>query len=141
MKRNKLQSSVTGRSLTSGIVVGIVAASLLSVLLTALLTNIVLSNNLRENSIDAIVFLIRAISLLVGVLFGAMVSKKKHLQLVGFAALGYLLMLIGTGIVFYDGNFKHFLSGVASVLLGGIAALAIIQRPKGRSHRGRKLNL
>lgn len=140
MKRNKLQTSKTG-TLASAIAAGVIAASLLSVLLTALLTNLALNGSLGENSISAFVFLVRAISVLLGSLIGGMVLKRKFLLQVGLTALSYLVVLLAAGIVFYDGSFKRFLSGAASVLTGGVAALLILQRPKIKRHRSVKYNL
>ena len=132
MKRNKLKAPKVGQSLTSSLIVGVIAASLLSVLLTALLSSFVLNGRVSEGSADVIIFLIRAVSLLAGILIAAAIYKQKYLPLVGFTALGYLLALLGTGIVFFDGSFKQFLSGVASVLVGGILSLLILTRPKSR---------
>lgn len=140
MKRNKLKAPKVGRSLTWAIIVGVIAASLLSILLTALLTNFVLNGHLSEGSAGVIIFLVRVVSMLVGALIAAVIYKQQYLPLIGFTALGYLLVLLGTGIVFFDGSFKHFLSGVTSVLVGGIISLLILTRPKNKSRRAIKYN-
>ena len=138
MKKNKLNTSKTGQSLASAVAIGVIVASVLSVLLSALLSNVVLNGRLQETSVSAIVFVIRSISMLLGALIGGAILKKSFLPLVGFTAAGYLLVLLGIGIVFYDGSFKNFLSGIASVLIGGIAALFIIQRPKNKRNKSVK---
>ena len=140
MKRNKLKAPKVGRSLTSAIIVGVIAASLLSILLTALLSSFVLNGRISEGSTDIIIFLIRAVSLMAGTLIAAAIYKQKYLSLVGFTVLGYLLVLLGTGIVFFDGSFNRFLSGVASILVGGIVSLLILTRPKSQSRRPIKYN-
>lgn len=133
MKRNKLTISKAGRSHTSVIITGVIIASLISVLLTALVTNFILNGHLREKNTTAIIFVIRTISLLIGALIGASLLKQNYLKIVGLITAGYLIIMIGTGIVFFDESFKNFLLGVASVLIGGIAALIILQTPK-RNH-------
>ena len=141
MKRNKPKSSRTGGSLISAIITGVITASLLSVLLTALLANFVLHEHLGEESAGVAAFVIRAASLFVGAFVGARVLKKDYLKLIGIIMAGYLLMLIGTGVVLYDESFKHFISGLTSVLFGGAAALVILLRPKVNKHRRVKISL
>ena len=109
MKRNKLTISKGGRSSTSAIITGVIAASLISVLLTALAANLILNGQLGEKSAAAVSFTIRAISQLGGALIGALLLKRNYLKMVGFITAGYLLVLTGTGIVFFDGSFKNFL--------------------------------
>jgi len=141
MKRNRHITAKAGQSLTTVIVVGILVASLLSILLTALVTNLVLNGSFGENSVAPIIFVIRTISLFIGALIGGALSKHKILLQVSLTALGYMIVLLGIGIVFYDGSFKHFLSGAVSVLAGGVAALLILQRPKNKSRRRTKISL
>lgn len=141
MKRNKLKTSKTGQSLTMAIMAGVFAASALSILLTALVTNLVLKGSLYEKSVGATIFLIRSISTLVGALIGGTVLKQKFLLQVGLTALGYMAILLGIGIVFYDGSFKHFFSGAVSVLVGALAALMVLLMPKRKSRRSLKFSL
>lgn len=141
MKRNKLKRSGSSRSLSSAIVSGIGIALLLSVLLTALLASFILNGRLGENSVSVSIFVVRAISLLAGALIGAKILKHGYLKVVGFVALGYLLALIGTGIIFYDGSFKHFLPGVISVLTGGLIALVVLLKPTGSKIKIKKYSV
>lgn len=141
MKRNELKKSKTGRSHTSAIVTGVVIASVLSLLLTALIANLILNGHLGEEIATVAIFVIRVISVLVGALIGGLILKKNYLKLVGFITAGYCVVLIGTGIVFYDGSFKNFLLGVVSVLIGGIAALVTLQTPKNNMHKRKKYSL
>lgn len=141
MKRNKLKISKAGRSHTSAIVTGVVIASALSLLLTALIANLILNGQLSEKITTAAIFVVRAISLLVGALIGGFVLKQNYLKLVGFITVGYFVVLTGTSIVFYDGSFKNFLLGVVSVLIGGVAALLILQAPKSNMHKHKKYSL
>ncbi len=141
MKRNKHKTSNAGQSLVTAITAGVVGAICLSVLLTLFLTNFVLNGTMREENANVIILLIRAISVFAGALIGGALLKQRYLLQVSLTALGYWVALIGIGIVFYDGSFKHFLSGTASVLTGGAAALMLLQRPKRKSRRPHKYNL
>lgn len=138
MNRNKLKISKAGISHTSAIVTGVVIASVLSLLLTALIANFILNEHFSEKITAAVIFGIRTISVLVGALIGGFILKQNYLKLVGFITVGYFVVLIGAGIVFYDGSFKNFLTGAVSVLIGGVAALLILQTPKGNMHKHKK---
>lgn len=140
MKRNKLNAPKIGQSLASAVTVGVIVALLLGLLLTALLTNLTLNGGLREEGAGIFIFAVRFISVLVGALIAGVILKEKYLPLVGFTALGYLLVLLGIGIVFFDGSFKHFLSGVGSTLLGGVVSILILKSPGARKHKPAKYN-
>lgn len=135
MKRNKLKISKAGRSHTSAIVAGAIIALLLSVLLTALLANFILNGRLSEKVTAVGIFLIRTISVLAGALIGASLLKQNYLKLVGFITAVYLVALIGTGIVFFEGGFQNVLLGAVSALTGGVAALLILLMPKGNRRK------
>lgn len=141
MKRNKLQSSKAGRSLTGVIMAGVIIATLLSLLLSALMSSFVLSGRLQEGSVRAVSFIIRLISVFAGALIGGVLSKEKYLLQVGLTALGYMLVLIGTGIVIYNGSFRHFLSGAGSVLIGAVSAFLILQKQNTKGHKITKISL
>ena len=138
MKRNKLKISKAGTSITSAIVTGIMIASLVSILLTVLVTNNILNGQLGEKIATATIFVIRSVSVLIGALVGGTLMKKNYLKLIGFTAIGYLIVLTGMGIVFFSGSLKNFFWGAVSVLVGGAGALLILQMPKGNRVKHKK---
>lgn len=141
MKRNKLKMPKAGISSTAAIVIGVVIAALASVILIALMSNLILNGHLGEQIATVIIFAIRSVSLLIGALIGGLLMKHNYLKLVGLIAAGYLLVLTGIGIVFYSGSLKNFLLGMISVLVGGVAALLILQKPKGNRLKLKKFTL
>ena len=141
MKRNKLKISKAGRSHTAAIITGVVIALALSFLLTAMMGNLILKGHFGENIARASIFVIRTISVLVGALIGGLLLRHNYLKLVSFITAGYFVVLIGLGIVFYDGSFKSFFVGVVSVLVGGVVALLILQMPKSNMHKRKKISL
>ena len=136
---DKLKVSKTGTSHTTAIVTGGVIALLISVFLTALAANFILNGHFSEKSAVAVIFVIRTISLLVGALIGASLLKQNYLKVVAIIAAEYLIALVGMGIVFFDGSFKNFLLGTVSVVIGGVAALLILQAPKSNRLKLKKL--
>ena len=141
MKRNKLKISKGGISQSAAIVCGIITALLLSVILSVLIVNLVLQGSMRENIISGVVFVIRTISVLSGALICGILLKRDYLKLTGIIAVGYLIILIGMGIVFFDGSFKNFVTGAISVLIGAVVAVLILLRPKGNRYKHKKLAL
>lgn len=138
MKRNKHTSAAVGHSVVTVIGIGAAIAVVLSAVLSALLTSLVINGSIGESQTGIGIFIIRAISVLLGGLVGAGLSKEKYLLTVGIIALSYLLVLLGLGITLYDGSFKNFGSGVISTLIGALAAYLILMRPRGkRKHTAR----
>lgn len=123
MKRNKLAGIAANRSLTMAILVGEGVAVLLTGLLSALLANLVLKGATGEGQSGVWVFVIRAVSVLLGCLAGVWIGKDKYLMIIGIIALGYLALLIALCIILYDGAFGGITAGLASVLVGGILGL------------------
>lgn len=122
-------------SLTKSAFIGILCAILVSALLTAGLAGLTINGNLNETMSKAGVFLTRAVSVLLGALLGTGLGKSKYLQIIGIVVLGYLLLLIGIGIIMFDGSFQKFVLGVISVMTGGAAACLIRLKPqKTRRH-------
>ncbi len=126
MKR-RIHSSAKGinRSFATNILLGVAAALIISFALSALLTSLVMSGKIEEARGSFFIFGIRLLSVMVGCLVSTALIKEKHLPVVGCAAAGYLIVIVGMGIVFYDSSFQNFLSGVLSVLAGAIAAMLI----------------
>lgn len=141
MKRNKLQLSKSNESLRTAVLTGVIVALLVSVFLAALMTNLVINDVLDEKSVNATVFFIRTISVLIGALVGGIILKHKYLLQVGFTTLGYILVLLTAAIVFYAGNFKDFLAGTISSLVGGGVALAVLQNRKSIRNRTIKISV
>lgn len=138
---NKHKAPKAAKSLTSAIIVSVIAATILSVALSALLASLILNGSLSEKAVGTAILAVRSVSLLAGALVGGAMLKQKILPQVGFTALGYLLVLLGIGIVFYDGSFNEFWSGIASVLVGGTGAFVILLRStKQRTHRPKKFS-
>lgn len=123
-------------SLSTGIVLGTGAAILISILLTAVLTSIVLNGRIGESGVNNYVFVIRAVSVLVGCMISTILINNKHLLVIGLTALGYLIIIIGWAIVLYNGSFHSFASGLVSVLLGAVGASIIkLKPPKKSTHK------
>lgn len=130
---------ISNRTITVGVLIGITSAVLGSLLLTAGAASLISRNRLPEESSKWIVPAIRTITVLFGTLIGTGVVKEKCLATMGIIAVGYLILLLGLGIVFYNGSFQHFGAGILSALAGGVAGCLIRLKSQNKLHRARKL--
>ena len=138
MKKNMRVTSSRKITEVPAVVIGVVAATIISVLLTAGLTSLIMNGMVSETAAGPYVFVIGMIASAIGCLIGMILMKGKYLIIAGSAALGYLAVLIGLGIVLYEGSFKNMLSTVVSVLLGGVIACLLVLKPlKKPKHTGR----
>lgn len=127
----KMKTAARGnRSMLTGIAIGIAAALVIAFLLTVGLTSLLIRGKLVENVTGILVFAIRTISVLIGGLIGSSHSKGKYLQVISSTTLGCLIVLLGLGMIIYDGTFHHFGMGILSVFVGGVIACLIKLRPK-----------
>lgn len=133
MKRMVYKPKNISKSMTTGVCIGIGIALLISALLTTGLTSLIINENTGENGCGIFIFTIRAVSILIGGIIATVIYQEKYLPVIGITALGYLVILLGIGIVVYDGSFQHFGSGIISVLTGSLLAWAIRLKPKTKS--------
>lgn len=133
MKKNRHMTSSAKLTELPAAIIGIATATLISFLLTVALTSLVMNGTVGESSTGPYIFAIRTIASAIGCFLGALLLNGKYLIIAGTIALGYLAVLIGTGIILYDGSFNNMLSGTVSVLLGGIFACVVVLKPLKKS--------
>ena len=128
MKFNKSKFSAI-----KGAGIGVVGSVVISTLLTALYGVLMMNGSVGETPSATAIFLIRTVSVAAGSFLAAVLTKEYFLPVVGITATGYLVVLLGTGIVAFDGSFQNFGSGLLSVLLGGaIPCITKLKAPKKR---------
>ena len=135
MKQLLRAKTSSGQSTTSAIVIGLAVTLVVSILLSAGLTSLIINENLSENAIRISVIVIRTISVLLGGLVGSSLSKGKYLPVIGIIMLIYAIVLIGFGIIFYDGSFQNFGFGMLSMIIGGALACIIKLKPLRKPRR------
>lgn len=135
MKRNLHMFKTGGQSVVISVVVGMLVALVVSVLLNIGLTSLVMNGYIAENGTTVFVFLSRAISVITGGLLTSSLAKEKILLVIGLSAVGYLMILIGLGIVLFEGSFHNFGSGVLSVAAGvACACIMKLKPPSKKKH-------
>lgn len=121
------------------IAIGIGISVLITLLLTAGLAALIISSKLQESTVGIIVALIRAIAVFLGVMITTKIKQDKILQSTGIVAGLYILIILGLGIMLYDGSFNSFGFGLLSILVGGLAAYLIRIKPNKRKHTSRRI--
>lgn len=123
MKQLHLSGEKSKNVLTS-IGVGLLVALVITIFLTTVLTSLVQNKKIDEKEIIS-VFLIRFIATLIGGMSGTVSSDKKLLPIIGGISAIYLLILVGVGIVLFDGVISKLWLGALSVAFGGAIVLLI----------------
>ena len=127
-------SAGKNKSMVLCVGVGLLTALVISVALTLGLTSLVQNGTLSENG-SLGVFLIRVIATFIGGLLGAGLADKRFLPVIGTIWAGYLLVLLGTGVILFDGTFHQFWQGVLSTAIGAAIALLIKLKPQSKSKK------
>ena len=130
----------TNRTTTTAILAGIGVAFAISAILVASLSALIAKNILRENS-ASLVFVVRVLAVLTGVLIGTGITKEKHLMTAGIITAGYLAVLLGLGIVLYDVSFKRLGAGVISSIIGCAISCIIRLKSQNKAKITRKIRV
>lgn len=128
MKKSYL-SMGKDKNLTICIGMGLLISLVISVILTIGLTSLIQNGKLSESG-EMPAFIIRVIATLAGGLLGAGLSTKKFLPVIGAISAGYLLVLLGMGIILFDGSIHKLWLGILSVAIGAMIAILIKLKPQ-----------
>ena len=139
----KLQTHISRKgnnAMITGALIGVGIAIAISLLLSMGLASLVLKGTASMDEPGIYVFLIRALSVFMGSFLATVIVKEKHLQVIGIVAAGYLLVLLAGGIIFYDGSFHNFGTGMLSSLVGGAISCLIKVIPRKKGYRLPKIS-
>lgn len=135
MKRNLQMLKLGGQAIGISIAAGAAIAVVITVLMSIGLTSLVINGQIAESDTAFIVFIIRAVSVMIGGMIASALSKEKILITIGITAIGYLLIVVALGIIFYDGLFQNFVSGMISVAVGAVCACVLrLKTPRKKKH-------
>lgn len=139
---NVKRTNHTGKStLGYGIGIGVVVSAAVCFGLLLLLTSLLMNQRLSESAAVKVMFLVRSLSVLIGVWVGSSIAKDKKMILVGVTVLGYLFVMFAFGISFFDGRFCGLASGAISVLIGGGLSCLVLLKPKSKGKYTHKYKL
>lgn len=111
----------------------------LSLVLLAVLAVLIGRELLPESAGTYAVHAIRTVGVFVAALIaGKQIGCKYALVCAGAAGV-YMLILIGTTVLFFDSRFDGFVAGLISSIIGAAAACAICMIRKGRGVRRKRV--
>lgn len=128
-------------SVVLGVFLGAVAALIISIIFTTGMTSLILGGGLNDGLLQIFIFVIRLISVFIGVLLGTGMIGEKWIVTTGVISVLYLLLLAGVGIVFYDGSFQGFGVSLISVVLGGGAGCLVRLKLQSKPKRKKKIRV
>lgn len=139
MKLKSRMRVTQSQSAMVGALIGIVISLAISLIFVVAMTSMVINNKFVERSLGWSIFVVRMISALVGTLVGTGLAKEKCAITIAIITVGYLVVLIGLGIVIFDESFKNFGAGLVSTIFGGIVGFLIRLKLQNKPRRSRKI--
>lgn len=121
MKIKSHMTVLSGNSGSLGVIAGVLVSFIISALLISGVTSLMMRGKCFEEIVEILIFAIRMLAVLAGVLVGTSIVRDKCIVNAGAISFAYLLALAGVGIVLYDGSLKGFGLCAISVVLGGVA--------------------
>ena len=123
------------KSIGYGVGIGVAVSVVISVLLLCLLSCLMIKQRLSEHTAGIAVFIIRFLAINLGTLIGSKLTKENGVIVIAAITTAYLVILLGLGIVAYEGVFRNFGTGLFSVLIGAGVSTAIVLKPQRKSKR------
>lgn len=138
MKQKVNVVSPNSNSMLFAVIIGVVLSAVAGIILSIGFTSLVMNGIVKESAFKIIIFLIRVIAIIVGTVTGAKLAKENILVIAGIIALGFILLLLAFGIIIYEGSFRHFGAGIASVLTGAVIGYLISLKLQSKPQTRRK---
>lgn len=135
--KTKRAAERNDQSVIAGVIIGVLVAMLVSILLAMILAVLVVNERVSEDTMHYYAFVILLVATLVGGLFAAKQTRGKCALASGLTALVYCLLLVGAGILFFDGGLQNLWTSVTAIAVGYVGACALRISGQGRT-RGRK---
>lgn len=135
MKLKKRVFALSNHTMVIGILAGVVCAFLISLLFLTGMTSLIMNGKIADETGNILIFASRTFGVLAGVVFGTGIIKDRCLITSIYIVLGYLIILVASCILIFDGVFCRLFFGVISAVVGG--ALGCLIRLKLQNGRRR----
>ena len=126
------------QSFATVVSIGTLTSLLLSVVLSMIIATLVLNERIGEDAIGLLSRIVMMISTALGCIIAIRLNAEKLAIVSGITGIIYFLILIGTGILFFDGGFHNIWTSVISVAVGCVVSCAICIRGKGREMKRKR---
>lgn len=135
--KGKKTSRTESSSITASVAIGLLASVILTVLLAMIVAVLVLNGTLEETTVGYMCMAILLVATVVGTVLAGKKATGKYGIICISVAVGFVLVMIGSNIIFFDGVFMGFMSKIAMVLLGCGLASVVLLKPLGKGKRKR----
>ena len=135
----KQKGRAENNSFGSGVGIGLVASIILSVILSMLLAVVVINERVGENAINYFTPAIMLIASLTGCVIAGNRVKEKLAIVVGVTGAIYLFVLVGVGILFFDGGFHNLWTSLLAIAVSCSLSCAICIRGKASGRKRKRV--
>lgn len=136
----KMKTEGGNRSMISGMSTGVLASVLTSVILAMLTAIMVINEMLSENMMHYASFIITLASSVIGGLLAGKKIGGKYALATFLTGGVYYLVLMGMGILFFDGLTVGVWTILTAIVIGSFCACAICITGKGRGGRRKMIH-
>ena len=123
----------------SGVGIGLLLSVLVSVMLSMLLAVLVINEQVGENRIAYLSPLITLLASFVGCVAAGKQVEQKLAIVIGVTGAIYLFLLMGVGILFFDGGFHNLWMSLLAIAVGCALSCAICIRGKGSGRKRKRV--
>ena len=117
-----------------GIFIGVCIALALTFLFSALLALLIVHEHVNINKTGLFTFTITVISSLVSAVIAGKSTQAKPALSCGLSAIIYGLIILGIGILFFDGRLQGIWTSLVAIIIGYLGACTICISKKKGSH-------
>ncbi|MBR4109900.1 MAG: TIGR04086 family membrane protein [Oscillospiraceae bacterium] len=135
----KQKGSARKNTFGSGIAIGLILSVVISVMLSMLLAVLVINERVGENTIEYLTPLITLLASFIGCVVAGKQVEEKLAIVIGATGTIYLFLLIGSGILFFDGGFHNLWTSFLTVAVACALSCAICIRGKGGGRKRKRV--
>lgn len=127
-----------GHSIGLCVAIGIGVSVILSLILAMITASLIMNERLSEDVIQYTSPGIILIASVAGAVIAGKSANEKVAIAAGICGVTFLLILMGTGILFFNGGFHNIWTGLVSIALGWILSCTICIRGKRRGTKRKR---
>lgn len=123
----------------SSVGIGLIMSIIISVVLSMLLAVLVMNERVGENAIEYLTPLIVLLASLFGCITAGKQVEQKLAIVIGITGAIYLFLLMGVGILFFDGGFHNLWTSLLAIAVACGISCAICIRGKGSGRKRKRV--
>lgn len=124
-----------GRSMSGSVGIGALIAVAVSVIMAMALSALIVNERIDEDVMQYFSFAILLVSAFAGCMLAGKRTEGKYAMATGLTALTYCVILMGAGILLFDGGFRNLWTSIIAIMIGCVLSCAICIGGQGKGHR------